>query len=221
MLRRIMGLILIISVLMPVILGVAGFFVVRQIVTDIDNATRGPLGQIETRLNDVKTTLNNASQAFQGLSSAIASITSALSGVVNTINVLATSIGPIDVPDFSVRIPVIDRRVAIPVPDIPAFSVPGLAQLKSLLSNFFGIFGNVTSVLQRISAIQALPEQLNGIVAEVSLLLDNMREIGGRWLDVLSLIAVVLLFWVSATYVALVYRWISGGWQMLQGKPLT
>ena len=38
MLRRLMGLLLIFSVLMPVILGVAGFFVARQTVADIENA---------------------------------------------------------------------------------------------------------------------------------------------------------------------------------------
>ena len=81
MLRRIMGLILIISILMPVILGAAGFLVARQIVADVEDAGRGPLQDINAGLNDMKATLNQAVQAFQGLASEISSIASTLGGI--------------------------------------------------------------------------------------------------------------------------------------------
>jgi len=214
-----MGLVLIVSILMPIILGVAGFLVARQIVSDIESAARGPIGQINARLDEMKATLNSASQAFQGLSGSIASIVSTLGEIGNAIGSLTTSIGPIDVPNFSVRIPVIDRRIDIPVPDIPSFTLPGLTQLRSMLSRIANVFDRLTGVIQRISAISSLPQQLNGIVAELMILANNVGEIANRWLSALSLIALVLLIWVSATYVALVYRWLSSGWRMLRGLP--
>ena len=113
MLRRLMGLVLNISILMPVILAVAGFFIVRQIVSDVENVVRGPLRDIRTDLDAMKTTLDEASRAFQGLSSQIASIGSSLAGIGNTIAGLATRLGPLDILDFNIRILMIMIRPMI------------------------------------------------------------------------------------------------------------
>lgn len=219
MLRRLMGLILIISILMPVILGAVGFFVVRQIVADVEDAARGPLQDINTGLNDMQTTLNQATQAFQGLASEISSIASTLGGIGSSIGSLATSIGPINLPDVSIHIPVINVNVTVPIPDIPSFSVPGLTQLRNVLNSVFGVFSNLTDVVRRIGSIASLPQQLNGVVTKVTALFDDLRNVGAKWLSALSLVAIALLVWVSATYVALVYRWLTTGWRMLRGLP--
>jgi len=219
MLRRVMGLIMIVSILMPILLGVAGALIVRQIVADVEDVARGPLRDIRAALDDMKSTLDEASRAFQGLAGQIASIGNTVSRVANSISAIASRIGPLDIPDFDVRIPVIDRRVTIRVPDIPAFDVPGLSQLKRALSSAFGIFDDLVDVLGRIGSIGSLPQQLNGVVANLRALIDDLGAAGGRWLGVLGFIGVVLLVWVSATYVALAYRWLSSGWRMLRGLP--
>jgi len=219
MLRRLMGLVLIISILMPIILAVAGFFLVRQIVSDVENVARGPLRDIRTDLDAMKTTLDEASRAFQGLSSQIASIGSSLTGIGNTIAGLTTRLGPLDILDFNIRIPVINRTIRISLPDIPAFNVPGLTELKNILSNAFDVFNDLVAVLGKIGSIGSLPSQLNGAVARMRGLVDDIGEVGSRWLGTLTFVAVVLLVWVIATYIALVYRWLSSGWRMLQGLP--
>ena len=219
MLQRLMGLVLIISILMPVILAVAGFFIVRQIVSDVENVARGPLRDIRADLDAMKTTLDEASQAFQGLSSRIASVANALVLFAGAVSQLNLRLGPLDIPDFSVRIPVIDRTIRIPVPDIPAFDVPGLREVRNILSNIFSVFDDLVAVLRRIGSIGSLPQQLNGVVTRVQALVEGIGEVGSRWLGTLTFVAVVLLVWVSATYVALVYRWLTSGWRMLRGLP--
>jgi hypothetical protein len=221
MLRRLMGLVLIVSVLMPVVLGVVGFFVARQIVSDLEEVARGPLRDIRSDLNDMKQTLDEASQALQDLQSRLASIASSIAGMVNAVASLTTRLGPLDIPDFTVRIPVIDRTITIRVPDIPAFDVPGLTQVKSVLSSALDVFSKSTEVLRRLGSIGSLPQQLGGVIAKTRALVNDIREVGSRWLGVLTFIGIVLLVWVSATYVALVYRWLTSGWRMLRGLPAT
>ena len=218
MLRRLMGLLLIFSILMPIILGAAGFFVMRQFVADIENAVRGPLDEINAGLEDVKATVDDATQAFQGLSGRIAAIANTLGGIGRAITAVTTRLGPISIPNISVRLPVIGR-VTIPVPDIPSFSVPGLAELKSILSSTFGVFNDLTDVVRRVASIGQLPERLNRVVDKATTLVNDVSDVVARWLDTLTAIAIVFLIWVAAVYIALVYRWLSSGWQMLRGLP--
>ena len=219
MLRRLMGLVLIISVLMPIILAVAGFFLVRQIVSDVEDVARRPLQEIRAELDAMKATLDEASRAFQGLSSQIASVANSLARFAGAVSQLNIRLGPLDIPDFSIRIPVIDRTIRINVPDIPALDVPGLREIRNILSNIFGVFDDLVAVLGRIGSIGSLPQRLNGVVTRVQALFDGIGEIGGRWLGALTLVAVLLLVWVAGTYVALVYRWLTSGWRMLRGLP--
>ncbi len=218
MLRRLMGLLLIFSILMPIILGAAGFFVVRQFVADIESAVRGPLSEINAGLEDVKATVDDATQAFRGLSGRIAAIANTLGGIGRAITAVTTRLGPINIPNINVRLPVIGR-VTIPVPDIPSFSVPGLTELKSILSSIFGVFNELADVLRRITSIGRLPQQLNRVMDKATALANDLRDVGVRWLGALAFIGVVLLIWVAATYIALMYRWLSSGWRMLQGLP--
>ena len=219
MLRRLMGLVLIINVLMPVLLGGAGFFLGRQIVSDVENVARGPLRDIQVDLDHMKSTLDEANQAFQGLASEIGSIANTVTQVGNTISALATRIGPLDIPDFNIRIPVIDRTIAIRVPDIPAFDVPGLTQAKNILSSALHVFDGLVTLLDKIGSIGSLPQELNSVVARLRTLVDDIGAVGSRWLGTLTFVAVVLLVWVAATYIALIYRWLSSGWRMLRGLP--
>ena len=219
MLRRLMGLVLIVSVLMPILLGGAGFFLGRQLVSDLENIARGPLRDIRADLDDMKSTLSEASQAFQGLASEIGSIANRLTQVGAAIARLATRIGPLDIPDFNVRIPVIDRTITLRVPDIPAFDVPGLVQMKNILSSALHVFDNFITVLDKIGSIGTLPQDLNSVVGRLRALVDDIGALGSRWLGALTFVAVVLLVWVAATYIALVYRWLSSGWRMLRGLP--
>jgi len=218
MLRRLMGLLLIFSILMPIILGAAGFFIVRQFVADIENAVRGPLSEINAGLEDIKATVDDATQAFRGLSGRIAAIANTLGGIGRAITAVTTRLGPISIPNISVRLPVIGR-VTIPVPDIPSFSVPGLAELKSILSSIFGVFNDLTDVVRRVASIGQLPERLNRVVDKATTLVNDVSDVVARWLDTLTAIAIVFLIWVAAVYIALVYRWLSSGWQMLRGLP--
>lgn len=223
MLRRLIGLTLIISILMPLILGAMGYLVVRQIVGDIENAARGPLQRIDSRLNDIRATLDEARQAFDGLASLISSIAAKLGSVIQglrrAIDNLSIRIPALSIPDIVFRFPAPIGRVRIPVPDIPGFELPGLRQVRDILSGMYAVFGDLTEAIRRIATLGSLPRELSDLAADVRGLVDDFRAIGERWLGVLTLIASVLGIWIAATYIALAYRWLSAGWSMLRGGP--
>ena len=215
MFRRLMGLILMISVLMPILLGVAGYVVVRQIAGDIENVARGPLQRIDTRLDEMRSTLDTVNQAVGRVTGLISSIVTQLRNLTLSIRVPSLSI-----PDIVFRFPDPIGRQRIPVPNIPGFELLGLRQIRDVLLSLGGIFGDLTDALQQIAAVQSLAGELNDVVTDVRGLTADIGKIGAKWLSTLTLIGVGLAIWIAATYVALTYRWLSAGWSMLRGRPV-
>mgnify|MGYP005838224213 CR=1 FL=1 len=225
MLRRLMGLILIISVLMPLILGVAGVVIARQVASDMEAATTEPRQRIDERLENMRQTVREASQAFAGISDAVASISGALGAIGNAINALTTriTIPRIVIPDISFDFGWPLYRVNIPTPDIPAFSfdVPVLTQIRNVLEDIFSVFDDLREALEAIATISTIPEDLQGITTEMQTMLSQIAQVFGQWTTTLLIIGAGLVLWMGAFYLAMAYRWLSSGWNMLRGRPNT
>ena len=223
MARRLLGLVLIVSVLMPIALGVAGALAVRQFVLDVEDAARAPLTRIRDRLEDVRQTLDDVTAAFQDVSDLVVGITEkigkAFSGITRAINDLRISIPAISIPDIVFRFPDPIGRQVIPVPDIPGFNLTSLPGVKSVLSSITGVLGDLNAALGRLTVLGTLPQEINQIAAEVRALADGVLEASSRWLGRIGWIAIVFGIWLAAVYVALAYRWLSAGWRMLRGLP--
>ncbi len=238
MIRRLVGVVLVVSVLMPIILGVASIFVVRQIVSDIEDVAREPLQRMNTSLNQVRSELEEARETFQRAANTLSGIAQQVQQVRNTITSI---LGDIRIP----RIPIIDpsisvptvtvkwssalgitypsditigtRSISIPIPDIPEFTVPipGLPILRNAVRDVVDVVEDVTGAVSTITNIRALTSNLNDAVQQGRLVADRVQTVGGRWLNTVTIVAVLFVLSLAITYLALTLQVLLKGWQMI------
>jgi predicted PurR-regulated permease PerM len=240
MFRRLMGLVLIISVVLPLILGVVGVFVVRQIVVDLESAASVPLEKMNRAIDSMKGEFEDAKQAFDRISNRITGIVNAVQSITSQIPSIPTSltIPRITIPDPSISVPTISvdwdsalgirypkdidigtRSVSIPIPDIPemTLTIPGLSSVKNLLSSTFGFLDDIVDSIKDFANIKPLIDDFNEVVAESQSLITQIRSVVSRWLNPLVIIALVIVIWLGATYIASTYERLRKGWEMLRG----
>ncbi|MCZ7542462.1 MAG: hypothetical protein M5R40_02490 [Anaerolineae bacterium] len=124
MVRRFMGLVLIAAVLMPIALGVASYWVGRQILDDVRVAANVPLSNIEDSIETMKGTLDEASAAFANFGVHVTAVTNAVNAVRNFINSIAASV---DLANY--------------IPDFPDnLSVPGLSDIENAITDWLEDF---------------------------------------------------------------------------------
>jgi hypothetical protein len=238
MLRRITGIVLVVSVLMPIILGAGSIFVVRQIVADIEDAAREPLQRMNTNLNAAKDALINARQAFDRAVNNISSVVQKAQQVRNSINNILTDIRipRLTIPDPSISIPTIDvewdsalgirypskitigtKSVSIPIPDIPEFTVPvpGLALVKNVVRDVVGVIDDLTGAVTSITGIKTLTDNVNDAAQQAQVLVQHVQDVGERWKNTITLFATVIVLCLVITYIALTLQVLLKGWQMI------
>jgi hypothetical protein len=238
MLRRITGLVLIVSVLMPIILGVGSIFLVRQIVADIEDVARVPLQRMNMNLNQAKDALVSARQAFDRAVNNVASVVQKAQQVRNSITSILTDIRipRLNIPDPSISVPTVSvewssalgirypsnitigsTSISIPVPDIPEFTVPvpGLPLVKNVVRDVVGVVDDLTSAVTSITGVKALTENINDAVQQAQVLADRVEGVRERWQTTITLIVTVIVLCLVITYVALTLQVLAKGWQML------
>jgi hypothetical protein len=240
MFRRLMGLVLIISVVMPLILGVVGVFLVRQVVVDLESAASVPLEKMNRAIDSMKGEFDDTKQAFERIANRVTGITNAVQSITGQIPSIPTSltIPRITIPDPSISVPTISvdwdsalgirypkdidigtKSVSITIPDIPemTLTIPGLSTVKNLLSSTFGFMDDIVDSIKDFANIKPLIEDFNDVVAESQTFVTEVRSVFTRWSNTLVVVALVIVIWLGATYIASTYERVRKGWEMLRG----
>ena len=208
--RRLIGLLMILAILLPLPLGALTVITARDILGKVQTTVSTRVERINDKLAQVETTINTVSARFEVLKSVADQVGSAAStaaqNVVNTIN------------SFKIYI---DIPMPAPLPHIPAFDldVPGLSAVRDFLRNVYDTLSSLASAISDITLIGQVPAQIGEAVTEAQGFYTDMTGILASYAQLILIIVVGLVVWLGIIYIVVIYRWLAQGWAMLVGRP--
>ena len=209
-LRRLIGLLMILAILLPLPLGAVTVITARDILGKMQTTVSTRVDHINDKLSEVETTINTVSARFEVLRSVADQVgsaaTTAAQNVVNTID------------SFKIHIAI---PLPAPLPSIPPLDldVPGLTEVRDFLQNVYDTFASLASAISDITLIGQVPAQIGEAVTEAQGLASDISEIVTPYAQMILILVVGLVVWMGVIYIVLVYRWLGQGWAMLVGRP--
>ncbi|MCA9908317.1 MAG: hypothetical protein KC519_06670 [Anaerolineae bacterium] len=223
MIRRLIGLSMIVVIVMPIVLGALVVVNAQGLLTDLE----GVFSPRVAVINDKLDRLNDSLAVVQG---AADRISTSVSGFVDDVSTIASSIRsaltlnlriPLpDIPDVTIRIPVINRNITIPLPNLPDLNleIPGLRQVRDWLVDIFGFLERIGETLSDLAQVQAVAQTLGEIAKEATALSGEVGTVVVARTSSMVLLLVLFVVWVGLIYIVLVFRWLGEGWRMLTGR---
>ncbi|MBI1256950.1 MAG: hypothetical protein GC204_05725 [Chloroflexi bacterium] len=208
--RRLIGLLMILAILLPLPLGAVTVMTARSILNEAQTKVNTRVEHISDKLTQVETTINTVSSRFEVLKSVADQVGSAASTAAQ--NVVKT------IDSFKIHIAI---PLPAPLPTIPPLDldVPGLSEVRDFLQNVYDTFASLASAISDITLIGQVPAQIGEAVTEAQGLYTDMTGILASYAQVILIIVVGLVVWMCVIYIVVIYRWLGLGWAMLAGRP--
>lgn len=227
-LTRIQGLVIIVNTLMPIILIVAGFMIVRAIEDRAREADlQANVDRIEAATGNMEKRVRAAGASAGKLAAEVAKVGSAIGVVANSIDrIPPLRIPDLKVPDINPRIqpdinlkrkpPVRFTKVLIKMPTIQGVKVklpklPGARELSKAMHGLHGAFRDV-------GGLAGLKQDVEAVVTAVTQLVKKIGAIAGDVLAPLKVIGIVAILWFGLSYVMWTLRRMRTGWALLRGR---
>ncbi len=181
MIRRLIGLLIVVSHVLAPVLGVAGVAVARDIAADVDRAASQRLTQINGEVDNIKDAVADITSVFTTIRQAVQPIVNAVNGALSVIGSIPTqiTIPPLTIPD--IQFP----RTTISLPSIPEISLGSISLPLGIgrvdLPSFPGFslpsvsFGPFTLVIPDLPALNV---PAPGLSTVISVLRDAYQFIG-------------------------------------------
>jgi phage-related protein len=181
MIRRLIGLLIVVSHVLAPVLGVAGVAVARDIAADVDRAANQRLAQINNEVDNIKaavaditSTFNNIRQAVQPIIDAINGALSVIASIPTQLTIPALVIPDIQFPRLTISLPSIPEislgSINLPLgigrvnlPSFPGFSLPNVS------------IGPVSLVIPDLPAFNV---SIPGLSTVINVLRDAYQYIG-------------------------------------------
>jgi phage-related protein len=181
MIRRLIGLLIVVSHVLAPVLGVAGVVVARDIGADVDRAANQRLAQINGEVDNIKAAVADITSTFSTIRQAVQPIINAVNAALSILASIPTqiTIPSLVIPD--IQLP----RITIPLPGIPEISLGhidlplGIGRVD--LPSFPGFslppvsFGPVSLPIPDLPAFNV---SIPGLSTVISALRDAYRYIG-------------------------------------------
>ncbi|MEO8397329.1 MAG: hypothetical protein ABI700_30310 [Chloroflexota bacterium] len=208
--RRLIGLLMILAILLPLPLGAATIVTAHDILDKMQTTVSTRVDHINAKLSQVETTVNTVSARFEVLKSVADQVGSAATTATQTVNDAINN--------FKIHIAI---PLPAPLPSIPPLDldIPGLSSVRDFLKNLYDTLASLASALSDITLIGQVPAQFGEAVSEAQGLVTDVNETIAPYAQMILIIVVGLVVWMGIIYIVLVYRWLGQGWSMLMGRP--
>lgn len=217
MISRLLGLLIIVTVLAPIVLGAATVILARDVLTDIENAAAARGEAINNELDELRASVNAVRGAFNFTANRLQPVIDALDDFRDAIDNIPTGIS---FPGFSW--PVLSvGPFSLSIPAIPAINIsaPGFADVVDFLGDSYDQFGRVVSGLSRILNIGDFAEHAQRIAAQTAALAQDVGEAFITRAGPLRTLITALAIWLGVVYIVLLFERLARGWQLLTGQP--
>ena len=208
--RRLIGLLMILSILLPLPLGAASVITAKNILDQMQTTVSARVDRINTKLDQVETTINTVSTRFEVLKNVADQVGSA---ATTTEQNVITAINNFKI-HFNIPLPP-------PLPSVPVdLDVPGLSAVRDFLQNIYDTLASLASAISDVTLIGQVPAQFGEAVTEAQGLTTDIQGIIAPYAQIILIIVVGLVVWMAIIYIVLVYRWLGQGWAMLTGRKV-
>ena len=208
--RRLIGLLMILAILLPLPLGAATVITAHDILDKMQTTVNTRVDRINAKLSQVETTVNTVSSRFEVLKSVADQVgsaaTTATQNVSDAIN------------NFKIHI---DIPLPAPLPSAPIdLDVPGLSSVRDFLQNLYDTLASLSSAISDVTLIGQVPAQFGEAVTETQGLVSDVNGVIAPYAQMILILVVGLVVWMGIIYIVLVYRWLGQGWAMLSGRTV-
>lgn len=223
MIRRLIGLLMIIVILMPLLLGAVLFTTAQGFVGEMQTVLEPRIAAINQRVSTIGDSLETVQDAAQRINNSlggfISDINSVASTIRNTLNIRINIPLP-NLPDVRITIPVINRSITIPLPNLGNLNleIPGMRQVRDFFDNVFDFFGRIANTLADLAAVQVVVQDVGVIVAETQQLASEVIAALATYSQGLILALGLFVLWIVLAYLVMVYRYLVDGWRMMMGR---
>ncbi|MCC6613735.1 MAG: hypothetical protein IT320_09675 [Anaerolineae bacterium] len=221
MLQRLIGLIMILVIVMPVILGVLIVVNAQGLVTDLDKVFAPRVETINDKIESLDDSLAVVQGAADRVSASVREFSDDVNSVADTISSALTLDLHIPLPNLpDVTIPFFTGDITIPLPNLPDLDleIPGLREVRSFLIDIFAFFQRIGDTLSDLAQVQTVAQTLGEIAHESQALAGEVGSVVSARTSSLVLLLVLFIVWVLMVYLVLVYRWLRDGWRLLTGQ---
>jgi hypothetical protein len=193
--QRILGLLLIGALVMPLVLGATLTVQARAGIQDVRRVSDERAVQIKADLETIQASLTEVDTAFTGVPDAIDATTAAIDEVKNFVENLTSN-----------------------VPAWLAF----LTGFQGAINDTVAALDDLAGVVRSIASIHALPGQFEDVMDESRMLVDDLAGVYDTRAGTMLWLGGLLAIWLAGVYLALVWKWLHQGWQLLVGaSPAT
>jgi hypothetical protein len=244
MLKRIEGAVMIINALLPLIVVLVAALIGWAFVYTVKSAAAEPLARMQASVERMDKTIDAAKQAagvltygvIEGVAKPIRATTEQIEKIPASIKIAMPDINIPDarlplkphvevkpkagLPPVDVRVWMTDLNVGMPKIKgftIPETQIPGLADVKQVLTDVFGIFGRFVDVLTKIASLGTLGEDVTVVLVATRDLIDNIAQATATLVTVIIVLFWVGIAWFLLSYVMWAQRRLRIGWALVRG----
>jgi hypothetical protein len=221
MIRRLIGLMLLITLLFPPVAAVSAFFVFRDTFTQIGAVVNTRIERVQNELEDIEAAVQNVQEQIEPLIAPVNSFISSVGGLIddlNDLNIGSLRIPGITLPDFELNLGF--GRFTIVIPDIPSvnLTIPGLSALRGLVEDVLQGVETLGEAVGAVINLGTIPDMLADAVTEVQLLASDFGGILAAQSGAALALALACALWFVIGYIVVLYLGWTTGWRMLMGR---
>lgn len=221
MIRRLIGLLVLLVLIFPPVAVAAGVIITRDVTSRMES-------ELDLRMNNIRSELTDIEEIVEDVRTELASAVTPINNVISSLDDLIDDAddlvaGSLTIPglvltDFVLGISGFNHTIIIP--DIPAttLTVPGLSSLRGLFEDALGEVSGTADAVSALLRLRFIPNQISQAAADVRGLYNYLTGVGAAITPAVQGFLLACGVWLVVVYILALYFGLRTGWRMLMGR---
>lgn len=210
-LSKVKGLWMIFTALIPII----WIVIFLNIIFDVNHLAHSSVKTINSSFSGIITTLDNSTNSFSSSVEPIRNLEKTLSEASQKVNNI-----PVNIQTPPIALP--DAKLPFELPTIPSFDIliPGLKDVKNILSNNFDILNRFNQEISSIANFEETQRYYQGIIFSVQEFIKELQTIAFKIIALVVIGAIIFIPLLIKLLITPYIRWtrnrITTGWKLIR-----